>query len=249
MTHSPRNSAQSSQQLCPEGHQIQVLAAGEPPFSQLQPWGTFSTKERNARIEFLNTRTWPQLPKTDSQAHTYYTEAFSFFPTNTLSPFLFHLKKERRKTSCEFLSEKLSFRTANSPFAFFPWSHAKEFCQHKEVQIENGDMEIWEVLCNYCFSWGGVVVAVGRRGRINTTLLHQVLLLAMEPCLIESDPGNNERVILEFQLIFLWFLSSQRGLSLGLESHRPQFQFWLQHFTARMSLGKEISSQPKLTRL
>lgn len=71
------------------------------------------------------------------------------------------------------------------------------------MQIENGDMEIWEVLCNYCFSWGGVVVAVGRRGRINTTLLHQVLLLAMEPCRIESDPGNNERVILEFQLIFL----------------------------------------------
>lgn len=84
MTHSPWNSAQSPQQLCPEGHQIQVLAAGEPLVSQLLPWGTFSTQERNAKIEFLSARTRPQLPKTDSQVHTYHTEGFAFYPTNTL---------------------------------------------------------------------------------------------------------------------------------------------------------------------
>ena len=144
----PLERCRALQQLCPEGHRIQVLAAGEPPFSQLLPWGTFSTQERNARIEFLRTRTWPQLPKTDSQAPTYHTAGYALYPKNTLPLFLLSLKKIQLWVLLwgAFSQEK------KHSYSFLPGSHTKGFCQHyKEDQIQKSD---WNILWNCFFSRG-----------------------------------------------------------------------------------------------
>lgn len=140
VTHSPRNRAQFLQQLCPEGHQIQTLAAG---WASDQPVSTL-------RSLSMPKRGMPGLhfwaPELDhgfqrlTHKNTHLTEGSSYYPTSPLFPFLLCWKKENPALSCAGLEAPL--------FLSFPEATLTEgSCQQcKEVQVETVK---WEVPPNF----------------------------------------------------------------------------------------------------
>lgn len=129
-----------------------------------------------------------------------------------------------RKSSCEFFSEVLSLRRRSTPIPSFLGATLRDSVNIiKKTRFKRVTGTFFGIAF---FPGVGMGVMVGRKNRTNcfqratpSTLFHRILLLAMGARCDSQSLEIMERVILEFQVAFLWFLLSQVGWSPGLQSH------------------------------